>query len=188
MTTKSTKPTSIIPEEHLAAIGIVASWWARLEFEVDRTTWRVVGIGDALGACMTAQISSVHGKLKALLAACGERGIEPKIIEQLSSFRGAINGLTEARNRSVHDPRMVNQATNLVHRLQITAQKNLVFDFLPEHIESLWKIANSIEEKLHEFIDIQTTILKSIESLEDQKERMIHKVEVSTKPSGSPEP
>ena len=62
-----TLPEELNPD-YAILIGRVASSWSAVEANINFATWAVAGIAPALGACMTAQINSLDGRLRALLA------------------------------------------------------------------------------------------------------------------------
>src|SRR5689334_261275 len=121
-----------IPLDHLAVIGRIANAWATFEFTIDRTTWRLADLPDMYGACLTAQMSSAHIKMRGLLALMELRGLSAKTLAAWKKFHSeTISGLQERRNRTVHDVRM-KAPDGEPARLQITAQGPLVFGFQPE--------------------------------------------------------
>jgi hypothetical protein len=70
-----------------------------------------------LGACMTAQMISIHPRLKAFIALVEIRGGSETALKELNIFSGSAGGLAEKRNRMVHDPRAVHNRTKEVGRL-----------------------------------------------------------------------
>jgi hypothetical protein len=57
----------LISDDHYSAIGRVAASWAALEAMVSSAIWQIGGIQDEIGACVTSQIFTFDGKIKALI-------------------------------------------------------------------------------------------------------------------------
>ena len=143
---------SFIPDEYLMAVGRIANAWAHLEFAVDRATWQLADVPHMVGACMTAQMFSMPTKMKALISLAELRGLSADTLSALRKFNSAkLAPLQEARNRHVHDTRLVHQSSGEVARLQITAKNELVFGFQHEPIAEMHKVRKRIEGLIEEF-------------------------------------
>jgi hypothetical protein len=153
-----------IPEGHWAAIGRALASWAELEFLIDRTTWHLLGVDQGLGACLTAQFSSVFARLDALLSLAEMRTISKSSIDELKKFRGHLGGLSERRNRLVHDARFVRQDGS-VNRFRVTAKSVLHFNFESETPADLAGFQSEVDQKRQEFLAIWQKILDEFESM-----------------------
>lgn len=91
---------------HIEYVGIIASAWARLEFSVDSTSWRLAGIKPEIGACFSANLGSIHLKLRSLYALLELQGASPEMLKRVRAFQNRISGTADKRNRVVHDPWM----------------------------------------------------------------------------------
>ncbi|MGH8336577.1 MAG: hypothetical protein ACRETL_07135 [Gammaproteobacteria bacterium] len=162
-----TEPTdrnasTTIPEAHAAAIGRIANAWAVLEFEIDLAIWDLSGTFQMLAACMTAQLMSIHPRLKALHALIEAQNLGTRLSKEVATFAGDISSLVEKRNRAVHDPRMTVAADGSVERLEVTAQKILSFGFQPEPLERLSKTEETIKARIARFRVIKGKIRKAL--------------------------
>lgn len=155
--------SATIPEAHAAAIGRIATAWAVLEFEVDLTIWKLSGTFQMLAACITAQLMSIHPRLRALQALVEAQNLPHKLSRDVATFAGETAALVEARNRAVHDPRMTVVATGAVERLQITAQKSLSFGFKPEDLAELIKTEESIKRRITKYRELNRKILLALQ-------------------------
>ena len=169
-------PYRDIPEAHSAAIGRVANAWANLEFEIDLTIWALMGVPQMMSACVTAQLMSIHPRLKALKALIETVTGSAKLAREVGEFAGKISGLVEARNRAVHDPRMVLVADDTVERLEITAQKGLSFGFQPESREDLEKTEANIKDRIKRFRALKARILDLHASLPKERRPKLRKI------------
>jgi hypothetical protein len=64
-----------IDVHHAAAIAQVISVWARLEYDIDELIWELARLEPDIGACLTAQFSTVNARFNALLAVARLSGI-----------------------------------------------------------------------------------------------------------------
>lgn len=157
---------SFVPQSHLAEVGRVANAWAALEFSVDQVTWKLAGVPDMFGACLTAQMQSMHPKFRALIALAEVRGFDNAIVSELKRFASKdLAPLQDRRNRVVHDTRMVRQEDGAISRLQITAQGPLVFGFHEESLADLRATRRKIEALIHRFLELRGRILKEFQKL-----------------------
>jgi hypothetical protein len=145
-----------ISDDHYSAIGRVAASWAALEAMVCSAIWQIGEIQDDIGACMTSQIFTFDGKIKALLSILEVRGGLNKTISQINKFHEAARDVATFRNRTLHDPWVHDLNTNTPHRLQITADKKPIMEYKPEHTENLLEKA----EKTAKLIERLNEILK----------------------------
>jgi hypothetical protein len=90
-------------EAHLLAMGRVASRWSRLEQTLAMALWRLAGVDNKTGTCLTAQIPNSARMLDALLALANLRGAGEKPLKDIKKFAEKTLGLQEQRNRVVHD-------------------------------------------------------------------------------------
>ncbi len=141
---------------HLEYVGIIASAWATLEMDVDSTSCVLAGIPHEVGACFTANLGSIHLKLRTLRALVELRGGSKKLLTSITAYQGKISGTAEKRNRAVHDPWMasvspegvaigqwVNRADNKGREF---GHKNVAIDVLMETNREIMKRINQFFE------------------------------------------
>ena len=67
-------------DSQFAAVGRLVDKWAQLEFAIDQAIWQLANVEQMLGACITAQLIGVNGRLQALRSLLQARGVsEPTI-------------------------------------------------------------------------------------------------------------
>ena len=157
---------NVMPDAHAAWIGRVADAWAQLEFEVDRGTWNLLRADQQIAACVTAQIFSLPARWKAFIALLQVRGASKETVRGLGSFHGnTLSGLLEARNRAVHDPRMVDRATKEVHKFETVANSKMQFAFRPESTDELKDTHDKIWQAVWDFKKMRDAAIAEIEAL-----------------------
>ena len=167
---------SEIPVDHLAAIGEVANAWAVLEFQIDLTIWWLMDTPQMVAACVTAQLMSIHPRLRALQALVNLRGGSRELGTQIASFAGELGGLVESRNRAVHDPRMAMVMKDAVQRLNIPAQRRIKFGFVDETVPDLKKTHDSIKRQIRRFNLLHKKIVAEIQALPPERRPPLHKI------------
>jgi hypothetical protein len=140
--------------EHLASIGLVATNWAALETLVSSAIWQIGEIPDEIGACVTSQIYTLDGKIKALVSLLRVRGGLDRVVGDLNAFHSKAQGASEKRNRVVHDPWVADAVTGVAHRLQVTANKKLVYGHVPQSTEELKLLATEISGLVDRFDEL----------------------------------
>jgi hypothetical protein len=150
-------PLARIPHAHYAAIGRVIDAWGDLEFEVNRVIWELMGVQQPFGACVTAQIISIHPKLRALRALLHLWGAAD-LAREVGSFAGDMYELADLRNRVVHDKRFVLHPNRDILRFEVTTPKELTFAAEVETRNDLNSIAERIYAKIKLFNIIRDKI------------------------------
>jgi hypothetical protein len=78
------------PPEFADCIAKVAANWSALEYMINATIWELAEVRPALGACLTAQIATIPGRLAALLALMKLRGISTRLLKRVNKFAESI--------------------------------------------------------------------------------------------------
>ena len=138
--------------DHAEEIGQLVCAWARVEHEIDEAIWKLAGVEENPGACMTAQISNVARRFDALFALARLRQTPPELLRDLEKVKNEALKLAALRNRVVHDP-WASSYTSLDdkkhYRLEVTARSKLDFRYKEVPTDALKRITESIK-KLHE--------------------------------------
>ena len=147
-----------ISDSHYAAVAKANDAWADLEFEIDRTIWRLLRTSQPLGACVTSQLISVFPKLDALRALVEYLNFGDNVKKPLKSFHGKISKLVSRRNRMIHDKRMIKYWSKEVVRFSVSAKSELQFAPQVETEDELLKFCDTILGHVDEFEIIKRQI------------------------------
>ena len=158
MTADQADPPSTVPIEHDAAIGRVARSWGHLEHMVDLILWETAEVEQQFGACITAQMGSIHPKLRALGALLLLRKADPKLIKKVDEFQGNLSDLGEQRARTVHDPRLATHLGEIIRWQTTASSKGVVFGPQPETVEQLNDLRLRIARNIKRFEVIKQEI------------------------------
>ncbi len=154
----------------LAAIGSVASIWAELEHEINRAIWALTSMSDGDGACVTAQILAILPRMRALIALAHRSGSGEELLKDLNKFSGVVEGLGRRRNRIIHDPWFVKTDESEFGRLEITADRRLVFEIRPESPAEVLEVSDEILNAIDAFSKLRQRINDDLTA--DAKERI----------------
>lgn len=150
-----------IPEPHFAAVGRMVDACAGLDLCIDYMIWELLGIDQLSGACVTAQMISIHPRMHALLALAHLKGATASLVE-LRKFYTDMGGLAEKRNRLVHDKRLVNYHTEEVAIFTISAKHSLKFGIVQETTKELDGFAQTMKSMTKRFEAIAEKIRHEI--------------------------
>ena len=135
---------------HYAAIGRVAVAWSFLEAGVDTACIRLADITSESGVCLTSQIAGIGRKLDAYISLARLRPLPKELIERLDKYAKRAQGVSEKRNRLVHDIWFFNHP-ELPERLEATARRRLKYEYVPTKTEDILKTAWEINDLHGEF-------------------------------------
>lgn len=146
-----------------AEVGLVASGWAMIEFQINQCIWMLAKLNPVAGACITAQIISMAPRLDCLLALMKLRSIDHNLIGRVEKFKQNIYGTQEKRNRMVHDPFVYNRMTRKAGKIEITAKGTPVFRVKEVSLSEVNELHKEILRRQETLGDI----LASISALRD---------------------
>jgi len=130
-------------------VGRVANDWALVEHQLDLIIWELAKVDYETGACLTGQIHGALPKLTAIKALCKRRKLE-EIFEQVKELEGRCHQVQNRRNRILHDPWYIEEASQQSEQFKSMARGEWQFGHHPVDekflIETLEKIDRRIEE------------------------------------------
>ncbi len=148
----------------MEAIGHVAHHWARLEHEINQMIWALSALSPADGACITAQISAIMPRMRALIALADKNGCSKGLLKALNSFSGEADKLSRRRNRVIHDPWFFRYlpdeggARVEYGRLEVTADRHLVYEIKPQTRKEVLDVAHKITAANKKFRSLRNQI------------------------------
>jgi hypothetical protein len=105
-----------ISNAHYSAIGQVAANWAFLEIVIDSWLWALIDRPPLLGVCLTAQMLGSRPRVDAFIALVRQLGARKNWNDDLEALAKDIVGLSEQRNRAVHDIWDMREPTQPIRR------------------------------------------------------------------------
>jgi hypothetical protein len=146
-----------MPDDHpiYQIVGQVASEWAHLEHTLDTLIWRLAGVAQADGACITAQLMGATPRYRTLIAQLTQRTKSERRFERFIKLVSALMYKTydiqEQRNRIIHDPWYAEPVASLVGygapaQFKSMPSKGLDFGIADINIESTKQTLAHIKE------------------------------------------
>lgn len=135
-------------DPHYAAVGLVASHWARLERTADHAIWELIQAHPPVTACITAQLMGFAPKVRTIMALHHQLGGDEQDHKKLRGLLNNAHGIQQERNRVVHDPWHYNPKTNVRARYAATTSSDgkPKFEFVAVSIKELSALAKRIFE------------------------------------------
>lgn len=153
-----TEEAQALYQLHCMQIGQIASKWAALELLVDQTIWKLAEVQEKQGACITAQIGSIHNRMRALLSLLKLRDCPKKVIKEVNVFSQDASTIAIFRNRIVHSPVAYRADYSAAVSLQLSADKTLKLDVEDVDNEQTQRTDDEIWNLLKRFVELQNTI------------------------------
>jgi hypothetical protein len=154
--------------------------WSAFETRLNHTIWRLAGVEQFAGACLTAQIVAPVGRFKALVALAKFRGASDERCKALNSLSGAADGVARQRNRLVHDPAYFRE--NQAYRLHITADRSIDFEMKPMNVEDFAKLELEISKITQKLIDEIILLFSELPSYDDKSFRLSEGIDLGPLP------
>jgi hypothetical protein len=149
-------------DAYMTAVGRIALMWAHLEYNLNEAIWELENVESAVGACVTAQIFSASGRLRALISLVHHRGAPNTIIRKLNKLGQKIEGLGRQRNEYVHHPVSLGIETGKLTRVHVSADRQLDFKFKPTDLNEMRKLFRNIRFASVEFDALYDRILSEL--------------------------
>jgi hypothetical protein len=115
---------------YLRRVGEIASLWSQLELQLDMLIWDLLEARQPAAACVTAQLGSASGRLRAIKALTDLYGAAEETKRTINKFASQIDALQIKRNRAVHDAWQTGVNSRRVYQLRVAIKDNkLLFDY-----------------------------------------------------------
>lgn len=142
-----------------AELGRAISTWAYFEYRLDETIWRLAGLEEEQGACLTAQFSTVSQRFDALFALARLEKISQKPLDKMNKVRDWANSCAQKRNRIAHDPWFYGYESHQHYRLHKTARATLDFKLKQVPIEELTALEKEFTDLTHRFNEVRSEMM-----------------------------
>jgi hypothetical protein len=151
-----------LTEKHYSMIGRVAAEWSYFEALLDQWCIAFAKVDRHAGVCLTSQALGLR-KLDAFMALAKQRGIDGRTATDLNKFRKRAKGLSEQRNRAVHDPWCLDNPEKPIRR-EATARGELRYEELLVPTTELEALTANIVKLSRDFEAIAKTAQDQIDA------------------------
>jgi hypothetical protein len=153
------------PDEYSQGIAKVISFWSCLESHINMSVWHLAGVYPAIGVCLTEQIFTLDGRLKALLALLKLRRAPDDLVRRVNKFSERVRRSQEIRNRVVHDTWHQGAVTKEMVQLKIGAKDTLSYGFKKIAIEDLISDQETVRRSMVEALELRNSIEDALPTL-----------------------
>ncbi len=167
----------------LNLLGHATSSWSSLEFAINDVIWKLADTPPALGACLTTQIYTIDGRLRALLSLLKLYRFSERTISAVNKYVEAIRGPSELRNRLIHDRWGIQRPSGKTAKMVITANKKLRFEEQIVDLADVRRDVDRIIDCLHQFHDLKEVILAELPTLPEIPRTELHPINLVPRPT-----
>jgi hypothetical protein len=154
--------------------------WATFETRLNHSIWRLAGVEQYAGACLTAQIVAPIQRFKALVALAKFRGATDKRCRSINSLSARADAVARQRNRIVHDPAFTSEGK--MFRLHITADRAIDFEMKPVEVKDFVKIEIDLKDLTLRFIEEMDGLFAELPPYDDRSFRKGAGIELGPPP------
>jgi hypothetical protein len=151
---------------HYSAIGQVAACWSYFEAVIDTWLMAFADVAPRIGVCFTSQMLGSRPRIDAFIALVRCLGAHEKWPKVLEAFAKDVQGLSEQRNRAVHDVWDLSESS-MPHRFEASAKRRLRIAKIHVPTESLLRLARHIEALRERLDDLGSEIFTELRASRD---------------------
>jgi len=119
------------PAAYAQGISKIISYWSALEYNINLSIWHLAGVYPAIGACITEQIYTLDGRLKAIQSLLKLRRAPNDLIKKVNHFAETSRKAQAIRNRVARDTWHQSHESKRMYQLTIGARGKLTYGFKP---------------------------------------------------------
>ena len=144
------------------AVGRIAMIMAQIEYDINDAIWELQNLDTAVGACVTAHITSPGQRMRALIALIHHRGASPTLMRRLNKFCEKIERLARQRNQYIHDHVQMTIKDGTLWRVHVSADRELDFDFKPADLTGMKTLFDTMGAASREFHALRARALAEL--------------------------
>jgi len=160
-------PRFDFPDDYAQGIAKIISFWAALEYNINMSIWHLAGIYPAIGACITEQIYTLDGRVKALSALLKLRRAPAALIRRVSKFSEKSRKAQDIRNKIAHHTWHQGTETKEMLQLEIGAKRTLTYGFKRVPIKEFKEDQDTVRNAMREAVAIRDATEASLPTLPD---------------------
>jgi hypothetical protein len=163
--------------EYTQKIAEITACWSCLEYQISMCIWHLAGVYPAVGACISSQIFTLDGRLKALKSLLTLRRAPEELCKRINKFSERVRGPLELRNRVIHDQWFSDDRTPaLMQQMEIGAKGTLTYGFKPVPIAQLKDDHSKIVSAMIEASEIRDAVEDALPTLPEIPSRELHPI------------
>lgn len=160
--------------EFAEQIAEITACWSCLEYYISMSIWHLAAVYPAIGACITSQIYTLDGRLKALASLMVLRRVPEALQTRVNKFAERVRGPSEIRNRIIHDQWFTSPRPAEMKQMEMLARGTLKYGFKSVTVESLREDHAKIVKVMREAADIRSAIETALPTLPEIPLKELH--------------
>ena len=142
-------------------IGQIADDWSQVERLLDLIIWRLAGLSDPTGACLTSQITGSQARLNVIDALCRMRPLGGGVLNEIEETKKCLRGIQTKRNRVLHDAWYVDE-DDKIHQFRASAVGEWATGFFEVDAAYLKKAILQIGRRIERVNQLRNAITASL--------------------------
>jgi hypothetical protein len=127
------------------AIGRLAVAWSTFESNINDAIWELANVEKEAGTCLTSQLIGPGPRFRCLVALLRLRETPSDIIKRINVLSADADAAGRQRNRYLHDPVAWRRSDGTIHRLEMTADKQVKHEFIPVEVKEIDELRRKID-------------------------------------------
>jgi hypothetical protein len=151
-------------------IGRNAAKMGRFEHEQDRIIWKLAGVSDEIGACLTSATLGYGNRFHVIVGLMKTLGIKNGIVERMAKLGRVVSDAAEERNRYIHDAWLEEASSKTLHQYKAVSRTEIRKDagekmdvgLSPTSMDKLETTINDIEGHTKRLLTLRDEILAEL--------------------------
>ena len=153
------------PAEYAQCIAKIISYWSALEYNINLSIWHLAGVYPAVGACVTEQIYTLDGRLKALQSLLKLRRAPDDLLRKLNKFAEKSHKAQAIRNRVAHDTWHQSLEFKKMIQLTIGARGTLTYGFAFIPLDEFERDRDEVRRTMQQAVKLRDAIEVALPTL-----------------------
>jgi hypothetical protein len=153
------------PAAYAQGIAKIISYWSALEYNINLSIWHLAGVYPAIGACITEQIYTLDGRLKAIQSLLKLRRAPDDLLRKVNHFAETSHKAQAIRNRVAHDAWHQSDESKKMYQLTIGARGKLTYGFKPLSLADLELDRDEVQRAMRKAATLRDAIELSLPTL-----------------------
>ncbi len=153
------------PTEYAQCIAKIISYWSALEYNINLSIWHLAGVYPAIGACITEQIYTLDGRLKAIQSLLELRRAPSDLLRKVNKFKQKSYKSQAIRNRVAHDTWHRTIESKRMVQLTLEARGALTYRFKHIPLDEFERDCEEVRRSMREAVNLRDAIELALPAL-----------------------
>jgi hypothetical protein len=163
-------------------IGRNAAKMSRFEHEQDKIIWRLAGVSDEIGSCLTSAVIGYGNRFHIIVGLMKTLGVKDGLIERMEKLGFVVSDAAEERNRYIHDAWFEESSSKTLHQHRAVSRKEIKkkkgqkmeVGLRPSSTDKLESTINDIDGHIKRLTALRDEILDELHASPDKSHESPH--------------